>query len=66
MTNTEAELECPVCSARIRSRLGDQAVIRELVAQGWGPAHRPRWHDWLDTALVAGIFVVDLLWVVLR
>lgn len=29
------EMHCPVCSTRIRSRLDDQKVIKELRAQGW-------------------------------
>jgi len=28
--------------------------------------HRPRWHDWLDTAVIVAILVVDTLWLVLR
>lgn len=27
---------------------------------------RPRWHDWLDTVLIALILVVDALWLVRR
>jgi hypothetical protein len=32
----------------------------------WLPPHRPRWHDWMDSALIAYIALVDTLWLVLR
>lgn len=35
-------------------------------SQLWLPHGRPRWHDWLDTALIAYIALIDTLWLVLR
>lgn len=35
-------------------------------SQLWLPHGRPRWHDWLDTGLIAYIALVDTLWLVLR